>query len=91
MIEPVPNSYKFRKIHNACISVYNITDNYIKSQLYTANQLNLKNKKCVNFINIRKMYKDRSHSICINTSIYKHTFDYAIKHCVSMYKSTIEK
>lgn len=67
-----------------CIDVYNITNEYIKSNLDN-DYSNFKN--IVNFYNLRKILGDRLKNICKKSNLNKHTADYSIKHCVEMYKS----
>jgi len=73
-----------KKWLDECIDVYNITNEYIKSNLNN-DYSNFKN--VVNFYNLRKILGDRLKNICKNNNLNKHTADYSVKHCVEMYKS----
>ena len=81
---------------------YNYTNNYIKKEIcniYTYLQNNIINfrykfitnetkiKETLNFINLRNKFKLELDNIKGNSSIYKHTIDYAVKLCIEMYKS----
>ena len=83
----VPNFTDQQKIildvwFNACISIYNLTNSYIFHNL-TNNNAN----HFLNFINIRSSINDKIKYVCNKYSLNKHTGDYAVKHCVEMYKS----
>jgi hypothetical protein len=65
-----------------CIDVYNITNEYLKSIL-----TNINYKKELNFINLRRILNENIRIICKNNNLNKHTADYAVKHCMKMYKS----
>jgi len=83
----VPNFTDHQKIildvwFNACISIYNLTNSYIFHNL-TNNNAN----HFLNFINIRSSINDKIKYVCNKYSLNKHTGDYAVKHCVEMYKS----
>ena len=67
--------------HNV-ISIYNITNNYLKSY-YNANH------KIESFFDVRKNLKSETNKIVALTQINKHILDYSIKHCIEMYKSAI--
>ena len=82
--------------------VYNYTNNYIKNKIcktipYLKNKIiylkyefikdEKKIKETLNFINLRGLFKDKLEEIKGNSSIYKHTIDYAVKLCIEMYKS----
>jgi hypothetical protein len=43
-------------------------------------------KNIINFFILRKIMKELLENICKTSGINKHTSDYAIKHCVEMYK-----
>ncbi len=64
---------------NDCIDIYNITNNYIKNNNLTS--------KDINFIKIRGLLKEQIKEVCSNNKLNKHVGDYAVKHCVEMYKS----
>ena len=72
------------KWFNDCIDIYNITNNYIKK-----NATNDNYKIIINFFKLREIMKEPLKNICKISGINKHTADYAIKHCVEMYKSAI--
>ncbi len=61
------------------IDVYNLTNKYIKSRNLTRNDMN--------FYDIRKKLNRKIRKICNINKLPKHTADYAVKHCVTMYKS----
>jgi putative transposase len=65
-----------------CIDVYNMTNEYLKNILTNQNY-----KKELNFINLRKELNENIRKICKINSFDKNTADYAVKHCVEMYKS----
>ena len=65
-----------------CIDVYNMTNQHLKTVLTNDNY-----KKTLNFINLRKELNEYIREICIKNKLNKHTADYAVKHCVEMYKS----
>ena len=67
-----------------CISIYNFTNWFIKNYLTDTNH-----KKLLNFINIRKTLNLTVRTICEMNNLNKHTGDYAIKHCIEMYKSAV--
>jgi len=64
---------------NECVHLYNLANKYIKD--------NIKIKKDLNFIKIRKIMEFEIKNICSNNKLPKHVADYSIKHCVEMYKS----
>lgn len=68
---------------SSCISIYNVTNNYIKSNITNNNAL-----KFLNFFSIRKHLNNSIKSECVKTNLNKHTADYAVKHCIEMYKSS---
>lgn len=70
-----------------CISVYNYTNNYIKSIINTINNNNI--DKIINFQYLRNTLYDYLKAICEINGLNKHTADYAVKHCVTMYKSAL--
>lgn len=73
---------KINKWLDDCIDIYNIANNYIK------NNINKDNKNTIiNFINLRKILKNDIKNICSINGLNKHTADYAVKHCIEMYKS----
>jgi IS605 OrfB family transposase len=59
-----------------------MTNDYLKTILTNQNY-----KKELNFINLRKTLNDEIKRICKNNNLNKHTGDYAVKHCIEMYKS----
>lgn len=61
------------------IDVYNLTNEYIKTNKLT--------KKEVNFRKLRTALKSEIKAICAINGLHKHTADYSVKHCVEMYKS----
>ena len=63
------------------IDVYNLTNEYIKENKLTT--------KDINFYNLRYKLKPDIQLICSRNKLAKHTADYAVKHCVEMYKSAI--
>lgn len=65
-----------------CIDIYNNTNQYIKQQYNNDNSI-------VNFIKLRKLLNDKIKDICSINGLNKHTGDYAVKHCVEMYKSAL--
>ena len=65
-----------------CIDVYNMTNQHLKIVLTNNNY-----KKTLNFINLRKELNEYIREICKINSFDKNTADYAVKHCVEMYKS----
>jgi transposase len=67
---------------NNCIDIYNLANNYIKNN-YTIENKN----KIINFFNLRKILNPNIKQICLINGLNKHTGDYAIKHCIEMYKS----
>jgi len=69
---------------NDCTDIYNLTNNYIKLNLTNDNK-----KSLINFFNIRKILKNDITNVCKINKLNKHTGDYAVKHCIEMYKSAI--
>jgi len=67
---------------NNCIDIYNLANNYIK------NNYNI-NNKIINFFNLRKILNPNIKQICLINGLNKHTGDYAVKHCIEMYKSAL--
>jgi len=67
---------------NDCIDIYNMTNEYLKNIL-----TNMNYKKELNFINLRKILNENIRKICKNNNFDKNTADYAVKHCIEMYKS----
>jgi IS605 OrfB family transposase len=65
-----------------CIDIYNMTNEYLKSIL-----TNINYKKELNFINLRRILNENIRIICKNNNLNKHAADYAVKHCMEMYKS----
>jgi len=70
------------KWYHSVISIYNITNNYLKSYYQS-------NKKIESFYNVRKNLKSETDKLVSSTQINKHILDYSIKHCIEMYKSAI--
>ena len=62
--------------------VYNITNSYIKSKIDDIEILEL-----LNFYNVRKTLQTQLKEISSKTGVNKHTIDYSVKHCISMYKA----
>jgi hypothetical protein len=69
---------------NDCTDIYNLTNSYIKLNLTNDNK-----KSLINFFNIRKILKNDITNVCKINKLNKHTGDYAVKHCIEMYKSAI--
>jgi transposase len=67
-----------------CIDVYNFVNGYIKE-----NATNENCKKIINFYSLRGKLKEPIKNICNKHRLNKHTADYALKHCVEMYKSSL--
>lgn len=67
---------------DACISIYNFTNWYLKYLITNKNV-----KQILNFINIRKQLNTTVRYFCELNNLNKHTGDYCIKHCIEMYKS----
>jgi hypothetical protein len=59
-----------------------MTNQYLKQKL-------IGYKPRVNWINIRRELNDKIREICSINQLNKHTADYAVKHCVEMWKSAI--
>ena len=59
-----------------------MTNEYLKGILSNINY-----KKELNFINLRRILNENIRIICKNNNLNKHTADYAVKHCMEMYKS----
>jgi len=68
------------KWFRSVIKMYNITNKYIKNKIINGHKLET-------FITIRKKLLQEAKHIIKKTKVTKHTLDYAIKHCVEMYKS----
>lgn len=73
------------------ISIYNSTNEYLKTHIYDQNNKLKKNyKKYVNFYNLRSKYlRNKLDFVKSQNDIPKHSIDYAVKQCVEMYKSAI--
>ena len=67
-----------------CIDIYNITNKYIKKRLTVKTKY-----KLLNFRKLRKKLTKKIKIICDRNGLNKHTGDYALKHCVEMYKSAV--
>lgn len=65
-------------------TVYNIANNYIKTNV---NDTNIRN--IINFYSLRKTLNSQISEVCKINKLNKHTADYAVKHCVEMYKSAL--
>lgn len=68
---------------DCCIIAYNITNNYIKLHLTQNNFFEL-----VNFYKLRKLLNPELEQICSFNNCPRHCVDYAVKHCIEMYKSS---
>jgi len=68
---------------DSCILVYNITNGYIKNNLTQKNFFDI-----VNFYKLRKLLQPQLDEICSLHNLPRHCADYAVKHCVDMYKSS---
>jgi putative transposase len=83
IIYPDNNQHQIlQKWHHNVISIYNITNKYLKSY-YQSNQ------KIESFFEVRKNLKSETDKLVSLTKINKHILDYSIKHCIEMYKSAI--
>lgn len=67
---------------NDCIDIYNATNTFLKETLTYK-------KPKINWINVRRSMNDTIRKICNKNNLNKHTGDYAVKHCVEMWKSAI--
>lgn len=85
----IEQKIKLNKWLNDCIKVYNMTNEYIKVKLDRENLLSDSNRNLINFQNLRKILNDQLREVCEKSDNYKHTVDYAVKHCVEMYKSAM--
>ena len=63
--------------------VYNITNSYLKLEIKKTDNI----EELLNFYNIRKTLQTQLQAISKQTGVNKHTIDYSVKHCISMYKS----
>lgn len=63
--------------------VYNITNSYLKLEIKKTDNI----EELLNFYNIRKTLQTQLQAISKKTGVNKHTIDYSVKHCISMYKS----
>ena len=70
------------KWFQAVTDMYNITNKHIFNYYKD-------NNKIETFITIRKQLLDKAYELVNSTKINKHILDYAVKHCVEMYKSAI--
>ena len=73
---------KLKKNLDGCTNIYNFANEYIKKNVTNENF-----KEEVNFYKLRKILKDKIKKICKEYELNKHTGDYAVKHCIEMYKS----
>jgi len=67
-----------------CIDIYNLTNDYIKTNIS-----DITIKDIVNFYKLRKTLENKLKCICKINNLNKHTADYAVQHCVTMYKSAL--
>ncbi len=67
-----------------CTYIYNFTNWYIKHIITDKNY-----KQLLNFINIRNQLNSTIKNFCELHNLNKHTGDYAVKHCIEMYKSAV--
>lgn len=65
-----------------CITIYNLSSCYLKNVLTDINK-----KSILNFPKLRKTLDTTIRYICKINNLNKHTGDYAVKHCIEMYKS----
>jgi len=65
-----------------CIDIYNFTNKYIKDKITDNNFYDI-----VNFYKLRKQLNEQIKKLSNENGLNKHTADYAVKHCVEMYKS----
>ena len=63
---------------------YNITNSYLKTYLKENNSL-------PTFITLRGKLNDKLKNISLKHKLNKHTVDYAVKHCLEMYKSSFTR
>lgn len=63
---------------------YNLANNYIKNNFKT-------DKTIINFIKLRKILNPQLKAISNKNNLNKHTIDYAVKHCIEMYKACITR
>jgi transposase len=67
-----------------CIDIYNSVNKYIKE-----NAPNKNCKKFINYYSLREKMNEMLYNVCERHRLNKHTADYALKHCVEMYKSAL--
>jgi IS605 OrfB family transposase len=67
-----------------CIDIYNIANNYIKTNVNNDNI-----KEIINFYKLRKQLEIQLKKVCKENKLNKHTADYAVQHCITMYKSAL--
>jgi IS605 OrfB family transposase len=67
-----------------CIDIYNIANNYIKTNVNNDNI-----KEIINFYKLRKQLEIQLKKVCKANKLNKHTADYAVQHCITMYKSAL--
>ena len=83
-IYPNNNQKKILSIWFSTVQeVYNITNTYIKKQILD----NVDILELLNFYNVRSALQTQLQEISKKTGVNKHTIDYSVKHCISMYKS----
>jgi len=66
------------------IDVYNLTNYYIKNNINSNNI-----KDVINFYKLRTILNPQLRDICNKNKLNKHTADYVIHYCVTMYKSAL--
>lgn len=79
-----PNNIQQEKLQNwvgDITKTYNLTNAYLKEYLAA-------NKSLLTFISLRKILNTRLKEISQVNNLNKHTVDYAVKHCLEMYKSS---
>ena len=81
-----PNNIQKQKLSiwfSTVQEVYNITNTYIKKQILDKVDIS----ELLNFYNIRSTLQTQLQEISKKTGVNKHTLDYSVKHCISMYKA----
>lgn len=80
----------FQLQFNSFIDIYNKTNSTIKSIIKNHN-ISKKSEfnKNINFIKLRNTLTEYIDKKCKSANMYRHTGDYAVKHCVEMYKSAV--
>jgi len=83
VLYPNKNQKRILKLWlNDCIDIYNATNIHLKEHL-------IYKKPNLNWMNIRKDMNNIIKDVCLKNKLNKHTGDYAVKHCVEMWKSSI--